>query len=155
MANAISMTYVASIAIPVALWLRSEARDTWFLWLILVVLGTGVVVEWLKRGLSWLDVGGSWTWTWSRRPAGARDCDLWCVGGPVGGAPGFPSGHMTAAALLVSALWFRLRCPVVLWVGVPWTLAMGWSRWFKGCHTVLQIVTGAALGAGVGWLMSK
>lgn len=148
-ANAVSMTYIAGVAVPAALWLRSEGQDVWFLWLILTVLGTGVAVEWFKRGLVWIGAGA-----WTRRPVGARNCDLWCVGGPAGGAPGFPSGHMTAATLLVSALWFRLQEPVVLWIGVPWIVAMGWARWVKGCHSVLQIVVGAALGGGVGWLIA-
>jgi len=149
LADAVSMTYIAGFVVPAALWFQSGGRLTWPLWLILAVLVLGVVVEWIKRGLVWAGAGA-----WSRRPVGARNCDLWCVGGPAGGAPGFPSGHMATAALLVSALWFRLQSPVVLWIGVPWVGAMAWSRWSKRCHSVLQIAAGAALGALVGALIT-
>jgi membrane-associated phospholipid phosphatase len=148
LADAISMTYIAGFAVPTALWLQSGGQDQWYIGLILTVIATGAAVEWIKRVV----VGGG-AGVWSRRPAGARGCDLWCVGGPAGGAPGFPSGHMATVALLVSALWFRLRAPVILWIGVPWIGAMAWSRWAKRCHSVLQIVAGSALGFGVGaWL---
>ncbi len=144
LANAVSMTYVAGVVTPAALWVLSGGQDTAYIGLILAVLAAGVAVEWIKRAVVWAGAG-----SWSRRPAGARDCDLWCVGGAVGGAPGFPSGHMTTATLLVSALWFHLRSPIVLWIGVPWAGAMAWSRWIKRCHSVVQIVGGAVLGWAV------
>jgi membrane-associated phospholipid phosphatase len=151
LADAVSMTYVAGFVVPTALWLQSGGRESWYIGLIMAVVGMGVAVEWIKRVLTWAGAG-----VWSRRPSDARGCDLWCVGGPAGGAPGFPSGHMTTAALLVSGLWFHLRSPAVMWIGVPWVGAMAWSRWSKRCHSVLQIVVGTALGTVIGaWIGSS
>ena len=78
------------------------------------------------------------------RPRGAVGCDAFCVGGQVGGQPGFPSGHMMNVALFVGAMW--TRSPYVRWVGVPWLAAMAWARWFKRCHNWQQIVGGGVLG---------
>lgn len=82
--------------------------------------------------------------TWTLRPASATDCDLFCTDGRVGGAPGFPSGHMTITVLTVGLLW--RDNPDVLWWGIPWIAAMAWARWQKGCHTPLQIVAGMVWG---------
>jgi membrane-associated phospholipid phosphatase len=141
-ANAISMSFVAGVALPAGLWLITGS--VWYAGLAVVVLAQAVAIEVIKP---YLTVLGPWT----LRPAGARGCDMLCQGGPVGGAPGFPSGHMAAASLLVVALWLHTRRPVVLWVGGPWLLAMAWARWTKECHSLVQIVGGATLGAGVGW----
>jgi membrane-associated phospholipid phosphatase len=140
-ANAVSMTSMVGVALPLALWVW--AADSRYLALSVTVILAAVGVEWLKHVVIWAGAGA-----WSRRPVGARDCDLWCVGGPVGGAPGFPSGHMTTATLLVTGLWLITRSPVVMLVGVPWTLAMAWARWVKRCHSVVQIVGGALVGFG-------
>lgn len=143
-ANAISMSFVAGVAVPTGLWLFTGS--VWYVGLAVAVLAQAIAIEAIKPYLVRL---GSWT----KRPTDARGCDMLCVGGPVGGAPGFPSGHMAAASLLVVALWFHTHRPIVLWIGVPWLLAMAWARWYKECHSLVQIAGGTALGTLVGWLM--
>ena len=84
------------------------------------------------------------------RPAEARRCDAFCIGGAVGGVPGFPSGHMTNVSLLISALWFHIRQPIVLIIGVPWIGAMAWARRRTQCHNWQQIVAGTVVGSVIG-----
>jgi membrane-associated phospholipid phosphatase len=84
--------------------------------------------------------------SWSPRPAGARACDAFCMNGPVGGRPGFPSGHVMTATMFVALLWSRTRSTWTLWIGVPWILAMAWSRWAKQCHTPVQMIGGVFFG---------
>ena len=148
-ANAVSLSSAAGVALPLSLW--TWTADSRYFALSVTVVLAAIGTEWLKHAVVWAGAGA-----WSRRPVGAKDCDMWCVGGPVGGAPGFPSGHMMTATLLVTGLWLITRSPVVLWVGVPWVLAMAWARWAKQCHSVVQIVAGAVLGWAIGrWLISK
>jgi membrane-associated phospholipid phosphatase len=141
-ANAVSMTSAAGVAVPLGMWLWTKQMG--YAWLAVAVVVTAFVVEWIKRVVVAAGAG-----SWSRRPAGATDCDNFCVGGPVGGAPGFPSGHMTTATLLVTGLWFLSQSPVVLWIGIPWIGAMAWARWVKRCHNLVQIVGGIVTGFAV------
>lgn len=139
-ANAVSMSFVAAFVIPGFLWLRG---DTWYSRLLGTVIAANLAVVGLKAIFGNAGVFG--------RPAAATACDLLCVGGPVGGQPGFPSGHMTTAALLVVAIWAHERNPNVLWIGVPWIAAMAWARWVKSCHNWQQIVAGTVIGSIIGW----
>jgi membrane-associated phospholipid phosphatase len=82
------------------------------------------------------------------RPAGASGCDLFCIGGPVGGQPGFPSGHMATVTFWVVAL----RDRRILWWGIPWIAAMAWARVAKQCHNWQQIVGGIIVGGAAGYL---
>lgn len=140
-ANAVSVSASAGVILPLMLW--GWTTDIRYVVLAIAVCVSAVGVEWLKHVIVAAGAG-----SWSRRPVGARDCDMWCGGGPVGGAPGFPSGHMTTATLLVTGLWLITRSPVVVWIGVPWIGAMAWARWVKRCHSVVQIVGGALVGFG-------
>lgn len=139
-ANAISISSAAGIIVPLILW--AWTKQTRYGWLAVAVVGTAFGVEWFKRVVVF-------SGPWSRRPIGASDCDTFCISGPVGGAPGFPSGHMTTATLLVTGLWFLTQSSVVLWIGVPWIVAMAWARWVKRCHSVVQIVGGMVTGFAV------
>lgn len=131
------MTFMGAIIVPAYLYVGTS--DVWFLWLISSILGTNLLVHGIK------EITAPWAPVY-RRPAGAAGCDAFCIGGAVGGRPGFPSGHMTTAAMLVAALWWRLRSPIILWIGVPWLFAMAWARWSKRCHNLVQIAAGTGFG---------
>jgi membrane-associated phospholipid phosphatase len=135
-ADLVSLTHLAVFLVPAVVWLQT--RESFWLALIAAEIVTGGIVAGLKE---WFGGAGPWG-----RPAGARGCDLWCVGGPVAGAPGFPSGHMTAVTLFVAAVYDRVGSVWVLVWGVPWVAAMAWSRWIKRCHSPAQLAGGAALG---------
>ena len=90
------------------------------------------------------------------RPAGAAACDLFCMGPPVGGKEGMPSGHMATATFFVTAMYTHLGGNSwILVVGVPWIIAMAWSRWFKKCHNIWQLLAGALLGIVAAWFADR
>lgn len=143
-ADAVSMSFVAAFVIPGALWLHG---DMWYGQLLGSVIVANLAVAGLKQIFGTAVPFG--------RPQGATGCDLLCRGGSAGGQPGFPSGHMTTATLLVSALWFHTGDQWTLWIGVPWIAAMAWARWSKRCHNWQQIVAGTILGSAAGWIISS
>lgn len=137
LANTISISFLSAVTIPTYLYVRTG--DTWFLWFMAAIFGVNIGTAGIKELTG--SLGGVFA-----RPAGAAGCDAFCMMGPVGGRPGFPSGHMTTASMLVAGLWFRLHAPIVLWIGVPWLFAMAWARWFKRCHNLVQIAAGTLVG---------
>lgn len=138
------MTFIAAFAIPGILW--THTGDLWYGKLVGGLFVTNVAVAGVKRL-----VGDAYPFA---RPAGARDCDLFCHGGPVAGVPAFPSGHVTTAVCVVTALWLHTGHALILWIGIPWIVAMAWSRWVKRCHNWQQILGGSVAGILAGRLLS-
>ena len=136
MADTISLSFMTAGVLPAALWIQTA--DDYYLRLILGILVANLVVAAVKEV-----VGAHGVFA---RPAEASGCDAFCMNGPVGGRPGFPSGHMTTATMLVTCLWIHTGEPVVLWIGVPWMVAMAWARWQKRCHNGVQIAGGVVFG---------
>jgi membrane-associated phospholipid phosphatase len=136
LANGISMSFLAVGVGPAVMFLWTG--KTWWLTLIAALFVVNAFVAALKEVFG--SVG------WFGRPAGAYGCDAFCLNGPVGGRPGFPSGHMTTVTMFVASLWFRFGDKRILWVGVPWIVAMAWARWFKRCHNLEQIAGGIVVG---------
>ena len=56
---------------------------------------------------------------------------------------GFPSGHVanTFFMLCVIKEYIYGNIGVIVWI-----ILMGWSRWYKGCHNIFQIISGLLLG---------
>jgi hypothetical protein len=136
-ADAVSMTFLVTLIGPTVVFMVTHVW--WWIWLVAAILGANVAVIGLKEMIA---PAGSW----ALRPPDAYGCDALCIGGPAGGQPGFPSGHMTTTTMFVVALWLRFQQPVILWVGVPWIFAMAWARWTKQCHNWRQIVGGTLFG---------
>lgn len=82
----------------------------------------------------------------SKRPDEAADCDLLCMNGPVGGQPGFPSGHMTMTTAIVTFLYYFFPSTYSLSAGILYITAMAYSRYKKHCHTPPQILAGTLYG---------
>jgi hypothetical protein len=158
-ADAVSLSFLGAFVGPVVAW--AATRDTWWLWLLGALIGANAVVAGVKTATHGVDVRGSWL----VRPAGAHGCDAFCAAGASGGAPGFPSGHMTTVATVVAGAWLGLREKsdgtrlLVVLLGVPWIAAMAWARWAKRCHTVPQILAGVIWGftvaAAIGWVSGR
>jgi len=87
----------------------------------------------------------------SKRPACAKNCNILNQGGDASDENGMPSGHMSMAAFLVTLLFFNSGL-FVRSISVLWLLAVGWSRYYKSCHTVAQIVGGLIYGSVIGRL---
>lgn len=143
LANIISITFIISFITPLILFIYE--RDIWWIWLLGGLLGLTFIVERVKKLFGSLPPFG--------RPSEANGCNVWCMGGAVGGVPGFPSGHMAASTMFVTALWLHLRNEWVLWIGIPWLILMAWSRWAKHCHNWQQILAGTFTGAVFGGLL--
>jgi len=109
--------------------------------MLLAVLFVGSTTEFMKPYIP------------SPRPAGAKNCNLFCQGGAVGGQPGFPSGHMGSSAVLVGLLYDAFPFPTVLIGGIVWLLLMAYSRYAKECHTLTQIVAGTCYGLAVAFII--
>ena len=140
MANIISLTSISAYIIPSILYLKTT--NVWYIQLLggLIVTNTGI--ELAKPIFGNHGMFG--------RPVGATGCDAFCSDGAAGGRPGFPSGHMAIATMLVAALWWHTQSPTLLLVGIPWIAAMAWARWAKRCHNWKQIMAGAVVGAAGG-----
>lgn len=83
--------------------------------------------------------------TWSR-PTGAKGCDLLCLSPNDEGKPGMPSGHMSSLGFYGG--FYQITNPLFYVYG----LLVAMSRWAKRCHSVDQIIAGAVMGGGLGWL---
>lgn len=143
-ADAVSLSFLSGFAGPVVAW--AATGDPWWLWLLAGLFGANATVAAAKEATRWAGVRSGLL----VRPVEARGCDAFCVAGASGGAPGFPSGHMTTVAMVVAGAWLGLKSDglrlLVVLLGVPWIAAMAWARWAKRCHTVLQIMAGALWG---------
>jgi membrane-associated phospholipid phosphatase len=82
---------------------------------------------------------------WLARPCAATDCSALNMGGPVGGNPGFPSGHVTVTAFMVLCLVQRGAVSPATAAAVIASVA--WARCAKRCHTLLQVGVGLLVGA--------
>jgi len=85
-----------------------------------------------------------------KRPPGATDCDFFCRNGDCEGNPGMPSGHMATTAFTLTFIYLAEDLgnrKLYVAFAVLFLVLMGLARHGKRCHTVLQIVLGAAWGA--------
>lgn len=142
-ANAVSLTTIPSFIAPLLFYVGTT--DIFYLKLFAGLIIANGIVGALKPMFGRVGIYG--------RPAGAVGCDAFCIGGPVGGRPGFPSGHMTNVSMMVTALWWHTRSSLVLLYGIPWIIAMGWARWEKQCHNWQQILAGVCTGSFLGGLL--
>jgi len=136
LATTISCTILSVFVVPLVLY--GQTGEIFYINLVGGLIAMAAAVEGVKPLIGSEGIFG--------RPVGANACDVFCIGGPAGGQAGFPSGHMTCATMLISALWWHTQSPIVLWIGVPWTCAMAWSRWTKQCHNWQQILAGMCTG---------
>ena len=130
LADAISISLVATYIIPLILTCYNPKLFVLFVAVIFV----------------WLSVEAIKPFIHSPRPPHAIRCDRWCREGPVGGNPGFPSGHMASVAVLVGLLYIHFPSVSLLVAGLAWLSAMAWSRYVKHCHTPIQIAGGTVYG---------
>jgi len=89
-----------------------------------------------------------------KRPNGATNCSLFNAGGLVDHKPGFPSGHVTSISFLMNILLLRnkdVSLKKILLYNIP-IFIMGYARIMKGCHNLIQVLAGYALGYGIAHL---
>ena len=86
------------------------------------------------------------------RPKGAKNCDYLSSNGCRENYPGFPSGHMTTTAFF--CYYQIIKNNGTLFHSII-ILIMGWARYYKKCHTPLQIFVGTVLGIIFGKIYSQ
>ena len=104
----------------------------------------------------------------TRRPEGAKNCDFLSKGGICkANAPGCPSGHMatTVFFLVVTMMLYSRKYSTfkafaevhyrLIGFSVLLILLMGWSRYYKKCHNVIQIIGGSLFGLGMAFLVNR
>ena len=114
------------VSLALLLWRGARQNRRFFWWPALVALLTPLCVEGLKRA--------------TRLPR------------PDGDPSGFPSGHTTFAFALAWLLAQTYPRGTPLWFAIA--VAIGWSRVEGHAHFPYQVLCGAFLGTGIGWLIS-
>ena len=135
-ANLVSLSAILLFILPWGFFVATNSRV--FLWLgVVASLADGSTKIW-KRIFGTESVFG--------RPVGACDCDILCRNGDQSGRRGFPSGHMTITSVVCIAF-------ALIYGGLArWTSAMvmigvmGWARYVKRCHNLIQISVGTIYG---------
>ncbi len=81
-----------------------------------------------------------------KRPDDASNCNMCNGGGDYTQRGGFPSGHVTMTTYLWVSLWLNTQNDCIGIIAILVILSMCLSRYYKRCHTILQIVVGVNLG---------
>ena len=80
------------------------------------------------------------------RPASASNCDILCRDGSGENKPGFPSGHATVAAFVMTVIYLMSPSLSTAISCITIIAATGWARHVKHCHNLVQICTGTLYG---------
>ena len=89
----------------------------------------------------------------AKRPIGANNSNFLANNGNVEGKPGLPSTHAAIAAYFYTYNFFILyKTNLIKNTGIFHILnaiillGTGWARYYKKCHSVIQIITGVIFG---------
>lgn len=143
----VGLTYIAFITM-----------DLIYFKMIAIMLLSTVLTDIIKRFP--YSMCGDTIYKLSRRPDGACNCDYLSKAGKCAeNANGFPSGHMstTTSFSVLMILFFMKRYnvsfmillknnPMIVFISSLLVPSMAWSRYYKKCHSILQIVVGILLG---------
>jgi membrane-associated phospholipid phosphatase len=133
--NILSASMWVLLIVPIVLFLYT--RDTLHLQAFLGLWATGGLNDVLKSHI----VGTSCS-----RPKGAKDCNFWADNGNQEGKPGMPSGHSSISTFF-SAFYYQQTKNIWIKLGlILYAILVMISRYMKQCHSLLQILSGAALG---------
>ena len=97
----------------------------------------------------------SYLYKLTRRPVPGALCDYFSMIPCDKNSPGFPSGHMaTTTFFYISLLLLKHDNLSLAWkhnrflchISIIGIMFMGFTRYIKGCHTILQIVSGSTIG---------
>jgi membrane-associated phospholipid phosphatase len=93
----------------------------------------------------------------AKRPEGACGCDYISQKGDVSGRPGCPSGHMSTTAyfvvynlmILINGDFIKKNINKNFFIvaNIVLLLLMAWARYYKKCHSFIQILLGIILGS--------
>jgi membrane-associated phospholipid phosphatase len=141
----ISMSVIVFYGYPLLRYLESfNTKYAWFFIGLVVCSIFTLVIKLMTSTLG--EVFG--------RPFDARNCDLFCKNGAVGGRPGFPSSHMAITTFFFTMLYFMtpplarvtFKKYMIIIIGVIYSITMAVSRYEKKCHNITQILGGTIFG---------
>ena len=94
----------------------------------------------------------------ARRPDNACNCNFYANNGVVEGQPGLPSSHMAIVGVLfifshLTITKYIDNKTIFYIVNTSFVLLTAWSRHYKKCHSLLQIILGGILGILYGYLV--
>ena len=89
------------------------------------------------------------------RPEKAQNCNIMNKGGCYKGKIGLPSGHALIATYVLTCLMLIQPSTIKTIIGSTLIVLIGLSRYYKSCHTPLQIVLGIVLGGTFGLFTIK
>ena len=116
--------------------------------------------SYVAQALKYLTPYPKWTYKYTMRPDGAKDCDYLSCGGLVKhDSPGMPSGHMTTTGyFVVYNILYIIKHNYnksLIIANIILLIIMGWARITKKCHNLIQVVCGTVLGSLMGALFFK
>jgi len=89
----------------------------------------------------------------TNRPKGASNTDYLSRNGLAGNVGGLPSGHMTSITIFsVYIIYYFLNQTknkniyYIIFINIILILLMAWSRHYKKCHNIFQIICGIIFG---------
>lgn len=89
------------------------------------------------------------------RPNNAYNCCIMNKGGEYNGRIGFPSGHALIASYILTCLLLMKFSYIKCFFAIILITLIGLSRYYKHCHTPLQVIAGIILGVIFGWVTQK
>jgi len=143
-ADIISLTAILCYIITIGMLLYSHQ-------IIYLIIIAGLLMNQIVNYILKSILGTKYSFT--KRPNGAKNCNMLNGGGDARLIPGFPSGHVSLVACFVTLLHLYLGFPAIY--GLLWVLVMMWSRIARKCHTLLQTFAGAISGFLVGYIWFK
>jgi membrane-associated phospholipid phosphatase len=89
----------------------------------------------------------------SKRPEGAKNCNLLADDGNQEGKPGMPSSH-SAQVVFFSSFYYQFTKNIYIRILlIIYAIFVMLSRYLKRCHNILQIVTGGSLGLFLSYIV--
>lgn len=132
-------------------------RETKYIFFALYILVADTLVYLIKH-IPYPE--NSYLYKITRRPEGAKQCDYLSRNNMyTNKSPGFPSGHMTTTTLFCVSQMLKAystqikqNTSYIYGIHVTIIILMGLARYYKKCHSILQILSGCVLGGVMAWL---
>ena len=136
-ADVISLSVFLAFALVAGFGVFNPVMKTGFVVLLGIAILIAVSVGYVKDSIA------------DPRPAGASRCGA--LNEEMPDSNGMPSGHMAVLTfLLVCLVQFfpdkKIKKSVLWLIAGVWLAAMGWARYYKKCHTPLQLLGGVGYG---------
>ena len=137
LADFVSLTGVATIALPLIGAIVSSKNTIDYIIVTLVLIGVVIGSKLLKQIIK------------DPRPKGAMNCNIRNGGGSAEGEYGMPSEHMAVSSFMIFSTLLIGTNSAILWgAGFIWLAAIGWARYVKHCHSLAQVLGGIVYGGG-------